>query len=115
MPELHILYYLNQSGKTSLEPLKTLSKYVFFWKQYLIDPLEEMNSKLFKALELAYTKYNIAKHNTKGLCKEILREQQKCKKGKRLDLEGKEDKGYIVYLLVKIVQVIVYQEVKEAK
>ena len=73
-----------------------------------MDPLEEINSKLFKALELVYIEHNIVKHNTKSLCKEILRKQQKYKKEKRLDLEDKENKGYIVYLLTKIIQVIVY-------
>ena len=80
-----------------------------------MDPLEEINSKLFKALELAHTEHDIAKHDTEGLHEEILREQQKYKKGKRLDLEGEEDKEYIVYLPAKMVRVMAYQEVKEAK
>ena len=71
--------------------------------------------KLFKGLEIATTRADIAEHENHGLREAIILEQKKRKRSKKLDLAGEPDAGTIYYSLAKIVRVRAYQEAKEAE
>ena len=59
-------------------------------------------AKLFKALTIATTYESILSHDNQGLREAIKLEQQKRKRGKKLDLSREPDTDTILYSLAKV-------------
>jgi hypothetical protein len=84
-------------------------------KAYQQNPSEDVIQKVFKGLETAIAKADIAEHENKGLREAIIYEKSKRKRGRKLDLSGEPDQGTIVYSPAKVERIKEYQLGKENK
>ena len=84
-------------------------------RKYLLAPSPTILKKLFKANEELAAQCSVNKHTISGLCKTVINEKKKHKRGKRLNLLGENDVGPQFFSPQQVQAARDYQASKEAE